>query len=122
MKQLQSKYFMGHLWVTRGKTKHYVEGIRLTPSEPNDKYSHHYFNGMRHYVQLDMMQWEVNNIYCLWCIVLPKMLNLNLIKPLALTCNLQEIQGLEERVKHDYKEAVKPRTEDILQDNWPVFN
>ena len=50
------------------------------------------------------------------------MLNLNLIKPLALTCNLQEIQGLEERVKHDCKEAVKPRTEEILQDKQPVFN
>lgn len=60
---------------------------------------------MRHYAQLDVMQQEVNNIA--YDVFLPKMLSLNLIKPLALICSLQEIQGLEEQVKQDYKEAVK---------------
>lgn len=31
---------------------------------------------------------------------------LNLIKPLALTTNLQQIQGTEESVKHHFRDAV----------------
>ena len=40
-----------------------------------------------------------------------EMLSLNLIPPLDPTSSLQEIQGMEEQVKHHYKETIRHNSE-----------
>lgn len=48
------------------------------------------------FLYLDVAQYEVHNIT--YEIPLPKMFNLNFIKPLNLTSSLQKIQAIKEQV------------------------
>ena len=69
-----------------------------------------------HYAHPDVIQWEVNSI--VYDVFLPKMFNLNLIRPFALTSSLQEMLGLEEQLNTTArKQSDKSRIGDILQDN-----